>query len=278
MKYMTFNSSCSYAGIANMLEQYGIDTTDRTIALAMKLPYLFAYKNGAYMAGPMLQSAEWFNLFLHPLGFDMVECEIPAIELPKYLKQQKTAMLGLQVSNNDKHAVVYIGTQDSKLVFLNNKWEHDPAPAQLILSDAELSDRIKSSAVVATLVRIDPRKIDLHRYMSQSIPTIQRNLAEIKALCFSPKTVGELRSVLNSLFRPLFLDSITMLKLLGENDLAEKLSNVQQKFLNALRQNSDTAVVLKDHIPINVLEEVANGYVTLIAKEMRVCEKINHCR
>lgn len=278
MKYMTFNSSCSYAGIANMLEQYGIDTTDRTIALAMKLPYLFAHKNGAYMAGPMLQSAEWFNLFLHPLGFDMIECEIPAIELPKYLKQQKTAMLGLQVSNNDKHAVVYIGTQDSKLVFLNNKWEYDPAPAQLILSDAELSDRIKSSAVVATLVRIDPRKIDLHRYMSQSIPTIQRNLAEIKALCFSPKTVGELRSVLNSLFRPLFLDCITMLKLLGENDLAEKLSNVQQKFLNAIRQNSDTVVVLKDHIPINVLEEVANGYVKLIAKEMQVCEKINHCR
>ena len=26
MKYMTFNSSCSYAGVANMLEQYGVDT------------------------------------------------------------------------------------------------------------------------------------------------------------------------------------------------------------------------------------------------------------
>jgi len=47
MKYMTFNSSCSYAGVANMLAQYGIDTYDRTIAQKMKLPYLFAREDGA---------------------------------------------------------------------------------------------------------------------------------------------------------------------------------------------------------------------------------------
>ncbi len=71
MKYMTFNFSCSYAGVANMLEQYGIDTDDRSIAMGMKLPYLFAYENGVYMAGPMLQSAAWFNLYLNPIGFEM---------------------------------------------------------------------------------------------------------------------------------------------------------------------------------------------------------------
>ena len=54
MKYMTFNSSCSYAGVANMLEQYGVDVEDRIIALGMKLPYLFAQEGGVYMAGPML--------------------------------------------------------------------------------------------------------------------------------------------------------------------------------------------------------------------------------
>lgn len=277
MKHMTFNSSCSYAGIASMLEQYGVDTTDRTIALAMKLPYLFAYKDGSYMAGPMLQSAEWFNLYLHPIGFEMIEKDILATKIPEYLKQQKTAMLGLHVDENGKHAVVYIGTQDDKLVFLNNKWEHDPAPAQLMLSDAELLDRIGSSAEVATLEQIDPRQSDLHRYMSKSIPTIQRNLADIKAVCGSRKTVGELRSMLNTLFRPLFLDGITMLKLLGEKDLAEKLSKLQQKLLNALRQNADIKVVLKDHVSMSVLEEVANGYVKLIDKEMQVYEKIHHC-
>ena len=41
-KYMTFNSSCSYAGLANMLLRYGVDTQDREIARDMKLPFLFA--------------------------------------------------------------------------------------------------------------------------------------------------------------------------------------------------------------------------------------------
>ena len=166
-----------------MLEQYGVDATDCSIAMSMKLPYLFSCKDGVYMAGPMLQSAEWFNLFLHPIGFEMIEKEIPAAPVPEYLKRQRTAMLGLQAGENGKHAVVYIGTQDGRLTFLNNKWEHDPAPAQITLTEAELLNRIGSSAMVATLIQIDPKPGDLHRYMGESIPTVQKNLAEIKDVC-----------------------------------------------------------------------------------------------
>ena len=97
MKYMTFNSSCSFAGIANMLEQYGVDTTDREIALGMKLSYLFAYDDGAYVSGPMLQKAEWFNIYLNKIGFTLVEKKISADKVVDYLKNQKTAMLGVKM-------------------------------------------------------------------------------------------------------------------------------------------------------------------------------------
>lgn len=40
MKYMTFNSSCTYAGLANMLMDKDIDVEDYEIALEMKLPFL----------------------------------------------------------------------------------------------------------------------------------------------------------------------------------------------------------------------------------------------
>ena len=56
VKYMTFNSSCSYAGVANLLSFYGIDTDDRTIALEMGLPFFFDCEDGCYSSGPMLQS------------------------------------------------------------------------------------------------------------------------------------------------------------------------------------------------------------------------------
>lgn len=266
---MTFNSSCSYAGVANMLEQYGVDATDCSIAMSMKLPYLFSCKDGVYMAGPMLQSAEWFNLFLHPIGFEMIEKEIPAAQVPEYLKRQRTAMLGLQAGENGKHAVVYIGTQDGRLTFLNNKWEHDPAPAQITLTEAELLNRIGSSAMVATLIQIDPKPGDLHRYMGESIPTVQKNLAEIKDVCSVQKTVGELRSMLNTLFRPFLLDGITMLGFIGETELANKFSHIQQTFLNALRQEPGTTVVLGRCLSLAALESAVDEYIALIEKNNR---------
>ncbi|MCD8143515.1 MAG: hypothetical protein LUD83_09635 [Clostridiales bacterium] len=47
MKYMTFPSSCTFAGVANLLAFAGVDTSDREIALGMGLPYLFANRNRA---------------------------------------------------------------------------------------------------------------------------------------------------------------------------------------------------------------------------------------
>lgn len=267
MKYMTFNSSCSYAGVANMLEQYGVDTNDRAIAMGMKLPYLFAYEDGAYIAGPMLQSAEWFNLFLNPIGFEMSETEVPAEQVVDYLKQQKIAMLGLQVDENIKHAVVYTGSQDGKLVFQNNKWERDPSPAQFHLADAEILNRIDSSVIVATLKNINPKEINLHSKLAASVSVIQQNLAEIKLVCTRQETVGALHSMLNTLFRPFLLDGITMLGLLGEKELADKFSHIQKNFLNALQQDSAKVVVLADHISMADLQSAVDEYVRLIVKE-----------
>lgn len=56
MKYMHFNSSCSYASIANLLYLKGIDTEDSVIAKAINLPYILLKDGGTYLAGPMLQS------------------------------------------------------------------------------------------------------------------------------------------------------------------------------------------------------------------------------
>lgn len=92
-KYMTFNSSCSYAGLANMLLRYGVDTQDREIARDMKLPFLFACEEDEYRAGPMLQGAQWFNLYLHPRGLGNAGDRGTDQALAAYLRPQRTAML-----------------------------------------------------------------------------------------------------------------------------------------------------------------------------------------
>ena len=73
MKYMHFKASCSYTALAAMMEYYGTDTEDYRIALEMKLPWLFAGEDGAFISGPMLQGAKWFDLWLAPRGYRMEE-------------------------------------------------------------------------------------------------------------------------------------------------------------------------------------------------------------
>lgn len=266
MKYMTFHSSCSYAGVANMLEQYGVDTNDRAIALAMKLPYLFSYENGIYMAGPMLQSAKWFNLYLNTIGFEMIEKEVPAEQVPAYLIQQKTAMLGLQVRDGGKHAVVYTGNKDSKLQFINNKWEHTDAPEQISMSEEELIAQISPTAMIAALNPVPAKSVDLLRRTRNSAAAIRQNLSEIKAVCSHEESVGQLRSRLNTLFRPLLLDVITMLNLIEETALAQRFTSIQHSFLNALRHNPDTRIKLGDYLNISELDDVVAEYIQLIAQ------------
>ena len=110
MKYMTFNSSCPYAGLANLLSFQGIDTEDRSIALKMDLPYLFAYEDGQYLSGPMLQGAKWFNLYLRPIGFTFHENQLGREEAGPYLLAHPPAMLGLRVTPKSKHAVICTGS------------------------------------------------------------------------------------------------------------------------------------------------------------------------
>ncbi|MCC8065050.1 MAG: hypothetical protein LIO70_08210, partial [Clostridiales bacterium] len=110
MKYMTFPSSCAFAGVANLLASAGVDTSDREIALGMGLPYLFAKsEQGGYLSGPMMQTGELFDLFLRPRGFHLAEQRATPSAVPDLLARHAPAMVGLRLDADRKHAVIYTG-------------------------------------------------------------------------------------------------------------------------------------------------------------------------
>ena len=268
MKYMTFNSSCSYAGVANMLSQYGIDTDDRTIALKMHLPYLFAKEDGTYLSGPMLQSADWFNLYLHPIGFTMTEREIQREQVTEMLQGEKTAMLGIRVSPQSKHAVIYLGENHGSYRFLNNKWQHTDEPEQLLLSKPELLARLDDSVVVATLKPIPSREVDFQPLLKQSVQVLEDLKCDVQAFCAKQQSPQSLMAAMNTLLRAILLDGITMLELCGETALAEKLRSVQGEFLTAVRKKS--AVTLSKEIAVDALVEAIAEYQQLIEQRRAV--------
>lgn len=281
MKYMTFNSSCSYAGLANMLACYGVETTDRDIALAMKLPYLCAFRDGAYLSGPMLQSAEWFDLYLNPIGYRMMEETVSADRLADCLKKRRTAMLGLCTENGGRHAVVYVGTEGEHLEFWNNKWEGEDCPDTIRLTEGELRQRVGQETVVASLQRIPPQQVSLSKQLIRSADILAANLSDILKLSERGETVKALRAQLNTLFRPLFLDGITMLRLVGETELSDALEVLQCELLTALRQGAEQRILLKEHLSIERLIAAAERYTELIrraAEETAARERATHCR
>lgn len=268
MKYMTFNSSCSYAGIANMLEQYGIDTTDKEIALGMKLPYLFTYTDGTYVSGPMLQKAEWFDIYLNSIGFQLIEKKISADKVVDYLKDQKIAMLGIKMENAGKHAIVYIGMEADELIFINNKWEKEAVPSEIKFVEEELREKIDAEVVVAILQTINATKVSMIDKLEESLVVLQANVSEIIELCNKEVTVEYLQSKLNTLFRPLFLDGITMLNLIGETEFADEWKVMQGNLLGAIRADKNQCIQLGEYISTDKLQVLAQRYVELIKIEL----------
>ena len=266
MKYMTFNSSCSYAGIANMLEQYGYDTEDYQIALEMKLPYLFACEDGVYLAGPSLQSEAWFNLFLKPRGFELVVKQMPKEMVCTYLEGLKCAMLGIRVSENSKHAVIYTGKENGKYRFVNNRHREGAEPEGFLFDGKELWERLDGETVVGMLKSCEPESIDFQPLFRSSLDVLDRLWLEIQAVCGEEKSPQELMSLLNPLFRPFLLDGISMLKLLGEDDLWEEFTHIQRAFLAALRGGKES-VRLADELPMGQFALAVERYKALIRRE-----------
>lgn len=269
MKYMTFNSSCSYAGIANMLEQYGVDTSDKEIALGMRLPYLFTYSDGAYVSGPMLQKEEWFDIYLNSIGFKLIEKKISADKVVDYLKEQKTAMLGIKMSNAGKHAIVYKGMEADELIFINNKWENEEVPSEIKFAEKELREKIDAEVVVATLQSVRATKVCMIDKLENSLAVLRANVLEIVELCNQEVTVEDLQFKLNTLFRPLFLDGITMLNLIGETELSEEWKVMQGNLLGALRQDKNQSIRLGEYISVDKLQVLAQRYTELIRLELK---------
>lgn len=266
MKYMTFNSSCSYAGLANLLALQGLETEDRTIALDMGLPYLFAFEDGRYLAGPMLQGKRWFDLFLLPRGFVMMEETVRREDVCAFLQDNGPAMLGLRVSPKSKHAVIYAGHREGCFRFLNNKRRDSEEPDFLDLSPQELIERLDESVTVGTVVPTASENIELRPLLSASLETLERLREELLAFCCREPGPQEIREAMDPLFRALLLDGVTMLELLEEQEVRGMLRILQDQLLTAVREK--TAL----RMDLALLEKAAGEYMALISAQIDIAD------
>ena len=87
-------------------------------------------------------------------------------------------------------------------------------------------------------------------------------------LCQETMPVAVLRSRMDSLFRALLLDGITMLNLLGESDLVARLLPLQRGLFNAVRNEPEANVSLGDYLSPDALTATAQAYAARIQREI----------
>lgn len=232
----------------------------------MRLPYLFGYEDGVYLSGPMLQGTQWFNLYLNPLGFTFSECRLGRDEVCAALRSSSPAMLGIRVSPERKHAVVYTGQRNREYRFLNNKRKDSSEPETLHLTETDLLARLDEIAVVGILRHADKIQVDYRPYLESSVSVLRDLQDKIHRFSMEEQSPISLRKAVNRLFRPILLDGITMLELLDETGLAAQLRTVQKQFLSIVRE--DCPVVLSEKLDMIIFDNAVKQYERLIMEQM----------
>lgn len=275
MKYMHFNSSCSYAGLANLLELQGVETEDYQIALDMGLPYFLRYEeqSGAYLNGPMLQSAEWFDLYLRPRGFRYVECFLQRQEAVEQLR--RGSMLGMQITSKSKHAVVFLGKKNSVYKFLNNKREDSEEPDYLLLSEEECLERLPEQVVIGHLESCEAEASDIKPYLEETLKNWENLRAKLQGFISKEQNPQVMKETMNRLFRPLLLDGLSMARLLKENELEDCLTQLQKQFLAMVRKNE--AVTPATQLDSKEIDWAIDRFISIIRLQIiRANERISH--
>ena len=96
---------------------------------------------------------------------------------------------------------------------------------------------------------------------------IRENCAAITAFAAAKHDPDDYDAVTDSLFRPLLLDGISMLKLAGETVLAAEFADLQRQFLNFMRGTRRQA--LQETFSADRLRELTERYVFLIERQIR---------
>ena len=190
----------------------------------------------------------------------MVERE----QLCSYLRSHKPAMLGIQTPYG-KHAVVFTGF-DGKYRFMNPTHENSGEHTELSFSEEELLASVDQETMVGTVIPTEAEPQLLTPYLKNSISVIRGNCAAIEIFVAEKHDPNTYFPMMNSLFRSLLLDGITMLELAGETTLAQEFTTLQHQFMDFMRGTRREA--LQETLSLDRLHDLTERYAHLIERQI----------
>ena len=263
MKYMHFNSSCSYCAVAYLLSSFNIGVEDTDIALKIGLPYIFTFENGEYLAGPMLQSSKYFNLFLNPLGLTFKENRVSKEDLLSYINNKKNLMFGIK-TDFGKHAVVLVDHINDMYSFFNPTHEESNQETIINLNEEDLLSRVDEEITIGEIQYCKKKIVDLKCIYRESITNLENYEKDIINFVDNNDDIKEYQKQLEVLFRPLLLDGLTMMRLINNDEITKIMKESQNNLLNFIRgKNKFDEILFKEqiHAIVSQYKELINKFI-----------------
>ena len=272
MKYQTFDSSCCYAGLANMLDDQSIDVEDRDIVLGANLPYMLRLDsiNNCYLAGTMLQGAAWFDMYLCRHGLHFAERSMSREAAVNFLASADgRVMLGVELSDGGMNAAVFDGVRGGRFHFINNKWKDSSGAERYMYTAPELYDRLADENVLGWLEKAVKSTPDFPQELCVTLATVQKYRDSLHEFCSVPRDRITLQWAIEPLFRPLMTDLFTMMELVGEARIVLMIKVLQHSLTAALQSGCDRLTVF-DFISAQQLDETIDRYIEIVQTKLQL--------
>ena len=261
MKLVTIRNSRMLAGIANMLECYGIDTDDRSIALGMEAPYLFLRENGCYIAGASLFVPKYINLYLHSIGFHLDQISLPKDELIAFLRSSKTALLPLINPKEESVSlkpVVFTGIQRGRFTFTNLKPAYVREPDTFSYTTPMLLAHLAEQTKVYVLSIVPPKPADFLPYLAESLHNTAAFLVDFQKIIQRRVTREEYEELKRTHLRALMHDLVPMAAIGNDSQLYNELKLLNHLHSYVFLRFSPQLVSIKPKLPLRYVQNAIN--------------------
>ena len=270
MKYKSFNRSCSYAGLANMLLDFNIDTEDFQIVIDGNIPYIFTFDKTSenFLAGPMLQSKQYFDYYLNAHNLELKEIQLSKKEVLNFLKcTSQKCMIGLSLNSAQKHALIFEGIHHCKFKFLNNKWKHSTEPEYYYFSDDEILNKLPENSCIGYIEKLNyPVCNNSQHELNMSIEFLADYKLKVTEFCSTEQSFDNLEKAKSSLFEALFLNVLSMMEIIQAESLVYKIKDLRQDYIKAM--NLKSPLILGNYISLELFNDIIENYTTLISEYM----------
>ena len=248
MKKVTITNTRMLAGVASMLEAFGHDTEDHIIALGMDAPYLFLRNDGDFVAGTSLFRPQWINLYLHTIGFHLSQTTLSKEDVQDFLRQQRTALLPVHLSNGDSalQPMVFTGLARGRFILHSLHLEQSE---QMAFTATQLLTHLPDRVSLYLLEAIEPQPTNFLPYLGESLRNLSMFWVDFQQMLNMTVTRQEYQALQKSHLRALMHDFLPVALLKHDEMLTSELKIANYFYEGVFQPHSAAQVLLRNKFP-----------------------------